>query len=227
MGVLSDCVLAHQGVLVDYIGDELMAMWGAPQEEPDHAQLACRAALDMLDRAPRAQRALAGDAGGADRPGHRHQHRASPGSATPARTGSSSTAPLGNTVNLASRVQGATKYLKTRLLITGHDPGQARRDASPRAGSAQVARGQHRRAGGPLRAGRPGPARLGRPQVGLRAGPDRIREHATFGTAIRILGNLLAERPDDGPSLVLLSRAVDCMVEDRAEFDPVWKLPGK
>ena len=27
--------------------------------------------------------------------------------------------PLGNTVNLASRVQGATKYLKARLLVTG------------------------------------------------------------------------------------------------------------
>jgi hypothetical protein len=27
--------------------------------------------------------------------------------------------PLGNTVNLASRVQGATKYLQCRLLITG------------------------------------------------------------------------------------------------------------
>ncbi len=29
--------------------------------------------------------------------------------------------PLGNTVNLASRVQGATKYLKCRLLVTGSD----------------------------------------------------------------------------------------------------------
>ena len=48
MGVLSDAVLANQGVLVDYIGDELMAMWGAPTEQPDHATLACRAALDML-----------------------------------------------------------------------------------------------------------------------------------------------------------------------------------
>ena len=25
---LDECVLRHQGVLVDYIGDELMAMWG-------------------------------------------------------------------------------------------------------------------------------------------------------------------------------------------------------
>ena len=43
---------AHRGVLVDYIGDELMAMWGAPEEQPDHARLACRAALDMLDLVP-------------------------------------------------------------------------------------------------------------------------------------------------------------------------------
>src|SRR5438552_1020715 len=30
LGELSDCVRAEGGVLVDYIGDELMAMWGAP-----------------------------------------------------------------------------------------------------------------------------------------------------------------------------------------------------
>ncbi len=34
MGALSDCVLAYDGVLVDYIGDELMAMWGAPRRKP-------------------------------------------------------------------------------------------------------------------------------------------------------------------------------------------------
>ena len=34
MSALSDCVLAHEGVLVDYIGDELMAMWGAPRSSP-------------------------------------------------------------------------------------------------------------------------------------------------------------------------------------------------
>ena len=39
MSVLSQCVLDHEGVVVDYIGDELMAMWGAPEEQPDHALL--------------------------------------------------------------------------------------------------------------------------------------------------------------------------------------------
>src|SRR5690606_8209955 len=40
MEVLSNCVIDHQGVLVDYIGDELVAMWGAPTAQPDHAELA-------------------------------------------------------------------------------------------------------------------------------------------------------------------------------------------
>ena len=50
MAMLSDCVIEHRGVLVDYIGDELMAMWGAPEQQPDHARLSCRAALEMLAR---------------------------------------------------------------------------------------------------------------------------------------------------------------------------------
>src|SRR5262249_30543675 len=111
MTALSECVLTWQGVLVDYIGDELMAMWGAPEPQEDHARLACRAALDMLARLPglseRWQPVLGepieiglGINTGVARVGKS-------GSPHKIRYG-----PLGNTVNLASRVQGATKYLK-------------------------------------------------------------------------------------------------------------------
>src|SRR5687767_12828140 len=48
LGALSECVMREDGVLVDYVGDELMAMWGAPDSQPDHARRACRAGLDML-----------------------------------------------------------------------------------------------------------------------------------------------------------------------------------
>ena len=37
MSTLSECVLAEAGVLVDYIGDEMLAMWGAPLGQPDQA----------------------------------------------------------------------------------------------------------------------------------------------------------------------------------------------
>src|SRR5262249_7428820 len=42
---LTEKVRAHDGVLVDYLGDGILAMWNAPADQPDHAQKACRAAL--------------------------------------------------------------------------------------------------------------------------------------------------------------------------------------
>ena len=44
---MTDAVLAHRGMLDKYIGDSLMAIFGAPLPDPGHALNACRAALDM------------------------------------------------------------------------------------------------------------------------------------------------------------------------------------
>jgi hypothetical protein len=45
--------------------------------------------------------------------------------------------------------------------------------------------------------------------------------------ATRRLGPLLAANPDDGPSLLLLTRAVQALQPNAPPFDPVWVLPGK
>ncbi len=42
-------VLRSKGVLDKYIGDAIMAFWGAPLDLPNNAEVACQAALDMLD----------------------------------------------------------------------------------------------------------------------------------------------------------------------------------
>ena len=43
--VLAGCVNAEGGTIDKFIGDSLMAFWGAPEPAPDHAARACRAAL--------------------------------------------------------------------------------------------------------------------------------------------------------------------------------------
>ncbi len=224
MGVLSECVLAHKGVLIDYIGDEVIAMWGAPKEEPEHAKLACRSALDMIATLPEMSarwQAVLGepiDVGigvntGTAQVGNTGTHRKFKYGA------------LGNTVNLASRVQGATKYLKTGLVVTGTT--QAQLDdtfASRRLCTVGVVNINR-----PVElyelvaSGQPGWDDLKREYEAALA---RF-EAKDFGGAAQLLGNLLPVYQGDGPTLVLLSRVVQCLIEEPTAFDPVWRLSSK
>lgn len=222
--VLSIAVLDHQGVLVDYIGDALMAMWGAPQRQEDHARQACAAALDMLAGLPALTK--------------RWQDRLEEPVALgigintgPARVGNTGSkfkfkyGPLGNSVNLASRVQGATKYLKTPLLITGSTRQQlgpgfcSRKLSTVRVVNIDEAVDLHELAP----AGQPG-------WQGLKEGYEHALlefEQKNFRGTARLVSNLLEQHPEDGPSLVLLSRAVEFLVKEPAQVDLVWELPGK
>ncbi len=223
METLSDCVRAHRGVLVDYIGDELMAMWGAPEKQADHARLACRAALDMLGVLPKLNdrwQALL----------HEPTNLGiglNSGWARVGNTGSQRKfkyGPLGNTVNLASRLQGATKYLKTRLLVTGAT--QAQLDASvPSRRLCKVAVVNIAEPVDIYELALPGQEGWSALKHGYEQALEEF-EKQEFRRAARTLGNLLMQFPEDGPALVLMSRTVQALV-DPSEFSTVWKLPGK
>jgi adenylate cyclase len=225
MGTLSDCVLKHQGVLVDYIGDELMAMWGAPVEQPNHAQLACQAALDMLNSLPALNERWQPILG---EPLH-IGIGLNTGMARVGNTGSRQKfkyGPLGNTVNLASRVQGATKYLKCPLLLTEWtqsrlgDRFRTRRLCQVRVVNIQQPVCLYEL----LPESFPYWPNL---KVRYEQALDEFNAR-NFRPAARILSNLLGEvAQDDGPSLVLLSRAVNALVDGAEEKHPVWDLPGK
>jgi adenylate cyclase len=224
MAALSECVLAHQGVLVDYVGDELVAMWGAPEEQPDHARLACRAALDMLGRLPELNERWQATLGQPAEVGI----GINTGLAHVGNTGSPykfKYGPLGNTVNLASRVQGATKYLKCRLLITGatrallEESFVTRRLCRVRVVNIALPVDLYELAV----PGQPGwPAAQLEYEKAL-----ELFERRDFDGAARVLTNWRAQQPGDGPALLLLHRAVERMVEEADPFDPVWDLPGK
>ena len=224
MGELSDCVLAHSGVLVDYIGDELIAMWGAPVDQPDHATLSARAAVDMLAAVPRINERWAATLGepmdlgiginsGVARVGNtgsRHKFKYGP---------------LGNTVNLASRVQGATKYVRSRILVT--DATRSRMGAG--FASRRVCQVRVVNIAEPVvlhELGRTDDAGWGELQRAYEGALSAF-ENRNFHEAAHLLGDLLQTRPDDGPSLLLLSRVANCLVSTDRDFNPCWELPGK
>jgi adenylate cyclase len=220
---LSECVLAEGGVLVSYIGDELLAMWGAPEAQPDHARRACRAALAMLGRLPALNQRWQATLGEPLELGI----GINSGTARVGNTGSRykfNFGAAGTTVNLASRVRGATKHLKCRLLLTG-------------------ATREHLDAGF-------APRRLGRFQVvhidqavdlyelapadrpnwaEARARYERaldLFERRQFAAAAGALGACRGQA-DDGPALVLLHRAVQSLLDGAPPTHPVWVLADK
>ncbi|BBP44304.1 adenylate/guanylate cyclase domain-containing protein [Thiosulfativibrio zosterae] len=48
--VMTDCAQKYDATIDKYIGDELMAFWNAPFEQPNHADLAIKTALEILQQ---------------------------------------------------------------------------------------------------------------------------------------------------------------------------------
>ena len=117
MECLSAAVIDLDGLIIDYFGDGLAAMWNAPADQCDHPELACRAALQMLQTLPHVSRDWVdliyhelklgiGLHTGIAHVGNTGTHR---------RT---KYGPRGTNVNLTSRVEAAAKQLGIQFLAT-------------------------------------------------------------------------------------------------------------
>jgi len=117
LDVMSDTVLEHGGTIDKFVGDAVVAFWGAPIERPDDAERAVKAAVAMYEAGEEFRRsadpslppigvtrvglhrgeAVVGNFGG-DR---RIQYTA-----------------LGDGMNTAARLESANKALKTTILVS-------------------------------------------------------------------------------------------------------------
>ena len=154
-GRLGDIVFRHGGTLDKYIGDGLMATFGTPHARPDDASRALAAALDMAAEARRrAGSGPGGEAGagapadldGGAPPGSDASRR--PEEAVPVRIGIGlhfgpvvlgdignerrlEFAVLGDTVNVASRLEGLTRELDADLAASGDLVARVREEGGP------------------------------------------------------------------------------------------------
>lgn len=114
---LTNQVMDYGGVVIDYYGDGLAAMWNAPTDQPQHADLAAEAALAMLGELPRLNDAWEAKLGSRIRLGiGLHTGKAQVGNSGSQRR--LKYGPRGHAVNLASRVEAATKVLRAACLLT-------------------------------------------------------------------------------------------------------------
>lgn len=109
-----DVVFRHRGTLDKFIGDTLMAFWGAPVDNPDHATVAVRAAMDMSAALDRFREE--GGFGELDIGIGVHTGTAMVGMIGSERRYDYTV--IGDTVNLASRIEGQTKD-RARILVSG------------------------------------------------------------------------------------------------------------
>jgi adenylate cyclase len=119
---LTNTVLANRGTIDKYMGDGVMAFWNAPLDDAEHARNACRAALDMLKEIEKLNELTAKEDAAT---GRRH---------IPIRVGIGINTALscvgnlgseqrfdysviGDGVNVASRLEGQTKFYGVPILV--------------------------------------------------------------------------------------------------------------
>ena len=116
--LMFDAINSHGGVINQMIGDGLMAIFGAPLPLADHEASAVRAALEMIDLVAMFNMERAA----ADKPQISIGIGIASGEMVAGYTGTSKRASytcIGDTVNLASRLETHTKVARRSILIDG------------------------------------------------------------------------------------------------------------
>ncbi len=114
---MTEVVFDHAGTLDKYIGDAVIAFWGAPLELRDHAYRACRTAIEMTRRLKELNEKWAAEG----RPILSFRIGINSGEMIVGNVGGKERfdyTVIGDNVNLASRLEGANKMYRTQILLS-------------------------------------------------------------------------------------------------------------
>jgi len=115
--VMTDIVFKYDGLLDKYMGDAIMAVYGAPLDQPDHPLRACRTALEMMEALKKLQKKWADEG----RPVLNIGVGINSGDMVVGNMGSQMRfdyTVMGDAVNLGSRLEGINKEYGTNIVIS-------------------------------------------------------------------------------------------------------------
>jgi adenylate cyclase len=231
---MSAPIRRHQGVIDKYIGDAIMAYWGPPfTDDAEQARLACLAALDMLALIPQLRAELPELLGVRTLPNNFDiRIGIATGEVLVGSIGSElmmSYTVMGDTVNLASRLEGANKAYGGRVLVSEATVAGAAAAVEAREIDRIVTLGQSQAQAVFEIMGKKG--ELTPTQIELR---DRYSEglaayHAQHWDQSRqAFEAALKAAPDDGPSTTFLQRLSRFAANPPASgWDGSWQLEQK
>ena len=221
---LSSHVQNLDGVLVDYVGDEMFAMWGAPDEMPNHAVHAATAASHMMalsvelsdqwkETIPEGFAFGIGLCTGA-------AHVGNIGSKQKFKYG-----PMGSTVNLGSRIQGLTKHWRVQTLMNE----ETARRLPPSFPKRRLCQARVVGIQGSVTLYELGSNNEGSQEVLWRDYEKALHSYeiGEHREAAQAFSDLAKRYPKDGPSLIMLVRAVQELADPHEDFDPIWVAPSK
>jgi len=224
---MTDVLYRNLGTLDKYIGDAIMAFWGSPYPQKDHAYHACCCAVEMVARLAELNRNLS----------TRGLHEIAIGigvNSGPVNVGNMgseqrlSWTAMGDNVNLASRLEGMTKQYRTAVIISEATYVQVKHQFVAREVDKIRVKGKKHPVTiyellGPL-------SELGKYEsllVAYNSALECYRTH-NWREAAGKFGPILGNHPHDGPTQVLLQRCLEFMEEPPLDdWDGVYVASSK
>jgi adenylate cyclase len=224
---MTDTLFRNWGTLDKYIGDAIMAFWGAPYPQPDHAERACHTALQMITALKKLQAGWTAEG----RPRIDIGVGINSGPVLIGNMGSKhrfNYTIMGDNVNLASRLEGLNKEFATHLIISEFTYEQVREKMVAREldyirvkGKKKPVRIFELLATSETRAQfHDLTARFSKALVEYREGK--------WDKALGLFGELLKDYPEDGPSAVFQDRCREYLAEPpQGVWDGVYVMETK
>lgn len=229
---MTDLVFETKGTLDKYMGDAIMAFWGAPIPFDDHAERAAICALRMLKKL----KELQADYFAKGLPTIDIGIGLNTGDMSVGNMGSNtvrSYTVMGDSVNLGSRLEGINKEYGTRIIVSEFTQARLVSKFVTREVDWVRVKGKAQ----PVRIfeliGTKEPGALGAPSDMLAVLPDfetgfRLYHERNFGEAIQAFSKALNSRPDDECSQLYIERCQEYLKDAPAsDWDGVYTMKTK